>query len=84
MMKQKLQAVLETRFGKTLETADKAEIFTASLYITKEKLEKRPLIQGGAGTEHGSGHLRGGADLRLHQPHHPRQGVGEVGQNVAD
>lgn len=46
MMKQKLQAVLETRFGKTLETADRAEIFTASLYITKEKLEKRPLIQG--------------------------------------
>ena len=45
-MEQKLQKILQGRFGKTLETASKSEVYTALLYITREEMEQRPKIQG--------------------------------------
>lgn len=45
-MEQKLQAALWEHFGKSLENADKTEIYTALLYVTKEEIKSRPLIQG--------------------------------------
>ena len=45
-MEQKLQKTLKDRFGKTLETASKQEVYTALLCITRNEMERRPRIQG--------------------------------------
>ena len=45
-MEEKLQQMLKKHFGKTLQTAEKSEIYTALLYITREEIANRPQIQG--------------------------------------
>ena len=45
-MEQKLQETLMERFGKTLKTASKTEVYTALLYITRDEMGQRPKIQG--------------------------------------
>ena len=45
-MEERLQSILQARFGKTLDTADKNEVYTALLFLTKEEMENRPKIQG--------------------------------------
>ena len=45
-MEARLQSILSERFGKTLDTATKSEMYTALLYLTKEEMENRPKIQG--------------------------------------
>ena len=45
-MEQKLQKVLWDCFGKTIETASKAEVYTALLRITKDEMGNHPWIQG--------------------------------------
>ena len=38
----KLQQMLKERFGKTIQTAEKSEIYTALLYITREEIANHP------------------------------------------
>lgn len=46
MMEQNLQNKLKALYGKTLETADKQEVYTALLAVTKDALDDRPKLQG--------------------------------------
>ena len=45
-MEARLQSILSERFGKTLDTATKNEMYTALLFLTKEEMANRPKIQG--------------------------------------
>ena len=45
-MEQALQKILEEKFGKTLETADSREIYTALLYFTQDKMADMSVNEG--------------------------------------